>query len=120
MNRRGGVSFGCLIWGAVILFAAVTAWKLIDFFILGPAKVKRVMNQVYSECDDNLNPNLVQAQYLREWAELRDSPDGIPEMRAPNTATFSGDTFVVEFSDSISIPGFSPYRHTFRLSRLVR
>jgi hypothetical protein len=120
MSRRGALSYGCALWGALILFAVVIGWKVIDFYVLGPAMVKRAMNQVNAHVTDTLDRNLKQTEFNRLWADLRESPEGLPEMQYPNTAMFSGDTFVVMYEDSIPVPGFPAIRHTFRLRKLVR
>jgi len=120
MSRRGAVSFGCVLWGAVIMFVLVIGWKLIDFYILGPAKVKRAMNTIDAHVMDTLDKGVKQSHFLTLWSELRDSPDGLPEMRYPNTAMFSGDTFIVMYEDSLPIPGFPALKHDFRLTSLVR
>jgi hypothetical protein len=120
MSRRGALSFGCLLWGALILLVVVIAWKCIDFYVLGPAAVKRAMNRVDANVTDTLDRALKRQEFRRLWEELRDSPDGLPEMRFPNTAMFSGDTFIVMYEDSLPIPGFPPLRHSFMLRKLIR
>jgi hypothetical protein len=108
------------MWGALILLLAVVAWKFIDFYVLGPAAVKRAMNKVDANVTDTLDRAFKREEFRRLWEELRDSPDGLPEMQFPNTAIFSGDTFIVIYEDSIPIPGFPSIRHTFRLRKLIR
>ena len=102
------------------MLAAVICWKLIDFYILGPAKVKRALNTVDAHVMDTLDKGVKQSHFNTLWGELRDSPDGLPEMRRPNIAFFSGDTFIVMYEDSIPIPGFPTLKHNFRLTSLVR
>jgi hypothetical protein len=102
------------------MFMLVSAWKCIDFYVLGPAAVKRAMNKVDANVTDTYDRTIKQTEFLRLWAELRDSPEGIPEMRHPNSYFFSGDTFVVIWVDSLPIPGFPPLRHSFRLSKVIQ
>jgi hypothetical protein len=122
MSRRGALSFGCLLWGCLILFVIVSAWKCIDFYILGPAAVKRAMNTVDANVTDTLDRAFKREEFRRLWNELlRESPEGLPNMQDPrNSAFFSGDTFIVMWLDSLPIPGVPPLRHSFRLSKVIQ
>jgi hypothetical protein len=120
MSRRGAVSFGCVLWGVLIMLVLVIGWKLLDFYILGPAKVKRALNTIDAHVMDTINKDVKQSHFLRLWSELRDSPDGLPVEGRPYTGMFSGDTFVVVYMDTLPIPGFPPLTHRFRLTNLVR
>ncbi len=117
MSKRGALSFGCVLWGALILFAAIVGWKFIDFYILGPAAVKRALNMVGAHVSDTLNRDSKLIEFRRLWIELYNESEDLPEIDSP---TFSGDTFIVTWVDSIPIPGFPAHRHTFRLRKFVR
>lgn len=115
MGSRGAVKTGCLLWTALVLLVLLWGWKLLDFYVLGPAAVKKVMNDTWSEIDSFRQTNIRQAEYLTRWNQWR------REQPIPfDYSGFVGDSFVVEWSDTLPVPVFPDITHSFRLKRLVR
>jgi hypothetical protein len=115
MTRVGAVKLGCLIWIVLILIVILWGWKLLDFYVLGPAAVKKVMNETWGEVNSFGQTQVKQAEYLMRWNQWkREQP--IPFVYSG----FSGDSFVVEWSDTLPVPVFPDITHKFRLARIVR
>lgn len=101
----------------MVLFCLVIlwGWKLLDFFVLGPATIKKGLNETVEMVDRINNTAAKQVEFLAKWAEWERSC----ETRFSFTA-FQGDSFVVQWDDTLHVPLFPSIKHTFRLSRLLR
>jgi hypothetical protein len=110
MARVGAVKLGCLIWIALILLVILWGWKLLDFYILGPAAVK-----TWGEVNSFSQTPVKQAEYLTRWNQWK--------REQPISFVYSGflaDSFVVEWCDTLPVPVFPDITHRFRLARIVR
>lgn len=115
MNRIGAVKMGCLVWIAAILLVILWGWKLLDFYALGPAAVKKVMNDTWSEVNAFTQTPAKQAEFLAIWSTWK------REQSIPFEYTgFIGDSFVVKWTDTLPVPVFPDITHSFRLARVVR
>lgn len=115
MSQNGAFRLGCLIWIALILLVLVWGWKLIDFYMLGPAAVKKVMNDTWNEVDSFTQTDVKQAEYLTLWNQWK------REQTIPfDYSGFEGDSFLVEWSDTLPVPVFPDITHSYRLTRIVR
>lgn len=115
MARVGAVKLGCLIWIALILLVILWGWKLLDFYILGPAAVKKVMNETWGEVNSFSQTPVKQAEYLTRWNQWKRGQP-IPFVYSG----FLADSFVVEWCDTLPVPVFPDITHRFRLARIVR
>jgi hypothetical protein len=115
MRKLGAVTAGCLVWVVLVILVLLWGWKLMDFYVLGPAAVKKVMNETWGEVNTVRQTNLKQAEYLSLWNQWRREQPILFEYSG-----FQGDSFVVKWSDTLFIPVFPDITHTFRLTRLIR
>ncbi len=106
---------GCLMWAVLFCFVLLWGWKLMDFFILEPAGVKKDINEIVDQVGRIQNTQAKQVEFLSRWGEYRRSAD-----RSFDQAGFSGDSFIVQWKDTLRVPVFPSIPHTFRLTRLVR
>ena len=106
---------GCLMWAVLFCFVALWGWKMMDFFVLQPAGVKKGMNEVADQVNRIQNTAAKQVEYLSLWADHERSLE-----RVFSTTAFSGDSFIVEWHDTLDVPVFPSIPHTFRLTRLIR
>ncbi len=115
MDNRGAFKIGCLVWAAVVFLVVLWGWKLLDFHVLGPAAVKKVMNETWSQVDALNTTPARQAEYLTLWNQWK------REQNIPfQFSGFRGDTFVVLWSDTLPVPVFPDITRDFRLARIVR
>lgn len=103
------------MWAVLFCFVLLWGWKLMDFFILQPAAVKKDMNEVADTVNRIQNTAAKQVEFLSSWADFERSSDMVF-----STTAFSGDSFVVEWHDTLNVPVFPSIPHTFRLTKLVR
>jgi hypothetical protein len=106
---------GCVMWALLFALVLLWGWKLVDFYILGPAEVKKGMNETMDQVGRIQNTQAKQVQYLAIWAEYERNS----EVLFSRTG-FQGDSFVVQWSDTLHVPVFPSITHSFRLTRLVR
>lgn len=106
---------GCLMWGVLFVFVVLWGWKLVDFFILQPASVRKDLNEVVDRVNQIHNTQAKQVDFLSKWAEYERSVE-----RVFTTSAFNGDSFVIEWQDTIHVPVFPSIPHTFRQTRLIR
>ncbi|MCD4707445.1 MAG: hypothetical protein K8S62_06880 [Candidatus Sabulitectum sp.] len=105
---------GCLLWVALASIVVLWGWKLIDFYILGPAVVKKGMNETVDQVSILNNTAAKKVEFLVKWSEWRAGCSiGFTQ------CSFEGDTFVVRWADTLHIPVFPSIRHTFRLKKAV-
>jgi hypothetical protein len=105
---------GCLLWIVLFCLVALTGWKLINFFILGPAAIKKGLNETVGMVDRINTTAAKQVEFSALWAVFEDSCD-----TEFSSTAFQGDSFVVEWKDTLHIPVFPSIQHTFRLTRVV-
>jgi len=105
---------GCLLWVILFCFVILWGWKLVDFYLLQPATVKKGMNETVDMVDRIQNTSAKQVEFLSRWADYRNT-SGMDF----TSASFQGDTFVVIWSDTLHVPVFPSIPHTFRLTRVV-
>ena len=106
---------GCLLWFALFLIVVLWGWKLIDFYVLGPASIKKGMNETVDQVSRMNNTAAKQVEFLSRWADWERASS------TPFTKTaFHADSFVVEWVDTLHVPIFPSIVHQFRLTRIVR
>jgi hypothetical protein len=111
--KRG--KLGCLLWVTLAVFVVLWGWKLVDFYVIQPATVKKGMNETSDQVSRMQNTAAKQVEYLSVWAEWERTSD------IPFTSTaFQGDSFVVEWVDTLHVPVFPSIVHSFRLKKLVQ
>lgn len=106
---------GCLLWVALFLIIVLWGWKLINFYVLEPAAVKKGMNETLDQVSRIGNAAAKQVAFQAEWAEWERSCGTVFSI-----TSFSGDSFVVEWTDTLDVPVFPSIGHSFRLTRLVQ
>ncbi len=106
---------GCLLWMVLFVFVALWGWKLIDFYILQPASLRKDLNEVVDGVNRIQNTQAKQLEFLARWREYEESTG-----RVFTTRAFSGDSFVVEWNDTLHVPVFPSIPHSFRQTRLIR
>ncbi len=117
MSRRGAVRPGCLVFAALTLLAVAAAWKSIDFFILRPAGVKAVLNDVYDTVRTVRNPEIKKINFLTNWSAMRDTTSSEYILRCTRP-TFGNDTVYVQYSDTLYLPVIGAWDKTFRVTRI--
>jgi len=106
---------GCLMWGVLLVFVVLWGFKLLDFFILRPAGVRNDLSEVAEQVNRIQNTQAKQVEFLSYWADYERSCD-----RVFTTTAFSGDSFIVEWEDTLHVPVFPSIPHSFRQTRLIR
>lgn len=106
---------GCFMWVVLFVFVVLWGWKLMDFFVLQPASIKKDMNDVAESVNRIQNTQAKQVEFLSRWGEYKHSTSMVF-----STSAFSGDSFVVEWHDTLHVPVFPSIPHTFRRVRLIR
>ncbi len=110
--RKG--KLGCLLWLALFLIIVLWGWKLVDFYVLGPAAVKKGMNETASQISAMNNTAAKKVEFLVLWADWRaDCPTDFTQ------CSFEGDVFVVKWIDTLHVPAFPSICYTFRLAKAV-
>lgn len=105
---------GCLLWVALALLVVLWGWKLIDFYVLGPAAVKKGLNETLSQVNHMNNTAAKKVEFLVRWADWKaDCPTRFTQ------CSFEGDVFVVKWIDTLHVPVISSIHHTFRIARTV-
>lgn len=106
---------GCLLWVALFLLIVLWGWKLLDFYVLSPASVKKGINETVDQVSGINNTAAKQVEFLSRWADWKRTSS------TPFTRTsFQSDSFVVEWVDTLHVPIFPSIVHEFRLTRIVR
>ncbi len=106
---------GCLLWVALFLMLVLWGWKLIDFYVLGPAVIKKGMNETIDQVSRMNNTSAKQVEFLSRWSEWRRTGTTLEF----TTSAFQGDSFIVEWTDTLHVPIFPSIPHDFRLSRII-
>ncbi|MCK5130844.1 MAG: hypothetical protein KAR40_01665 [Candidatus Sabulitectum sp.] len=106
---------GCLLWVVLFLMMVLWGWKLIDFYVLKPAAIKKVMNETVDQVSRMRSTAARQVEFLNLWADWRRS-----STTAFTTTAFHGGDFVVEWVDTLHVPVFPSIVHGFRLTRAVQ
>lgn len=106
---------GCLMWAVLFVFVALWGWKLMEFFILQPAGVRKDLSEVAESVNRIQNTQAKQVEFLSRWAEYERTCD-----RVYTSTAFSGDTFIVEWEDTLDVPVFPSIPNTFRQKRVIR
>jgi hypothetical protein len=111
--KRG--KLGCLLWVTLGLLVVLWGWKLVDFYIIGPATVKKGMNETLDQVSRMNNTAAKQVEYLSIWADWERT-----SLVSFSSAAFQGDSFVVQWVDTLHVPVFPSIVHNFKLRRLVQ
>ena len=108
---------GCLLWMVLFVFVALWGWKLMDFYILQPASLRKDLNEVVDGVNRIQNTQAKQLEFLARWREYEESTG-----RVFTTSKFSvnSDSFVVVWNDTLHVPVFPSIPHSFRQTRLIR
>ena len=114
MGIRNG-KMGCLLW--IVLFALVSLWgfKLLDFYILKPAAIKKGLNETIDQVSIMNNTSAKQVEFLARWADWERTSG-----TAFTSTAFQGDSFVVQWVDTLHVPVFPSIGHSFSIKRVVR
>ncbi len=65
---------GCLMWAVLFCFVLLWGWKLMDFFILEPAGVKKDINEIVDQVGRIQNTQAKQVEFLSRWGSTGDPP----------------------------------------------
>lgn len=111
--RNGKI--GCMLWAMLFLIIVLWGWKLIDFYVLSPAAIKKGLNETIDQVSPMNTTAAKQVEFNNIWAdwERTCSTDFL-------SASFVGDSFVVMWDDTLHVPMFPSIAHQFRLSRVVK
>ena len=109
---------GCLLWIALLAIVGLWGYKLIDFYALSPAAIKKGINETSDQTSRIQLTGPKQAEYLERWSLWRDS-SGIDFSQTTISYGFQGDTFVVQWTDTLHVPVFPSIVHDFRLKKVV-
>ncbi len=94
-----------LLWG----------WKMVDFYLLKPSMVKKMLNETMDSVSPAQTVSAKQVEFNARWSEFeRDS-----EVSFDFTG-FRGDSFIVQWRDTLHVPVFPSISHNFVLRKLVR
>lgn len=111
--RNGKI--GCLLWTILVLIIVLWGWKLMDFYVLSPAAIKKGINETVDQVSRINTTAAKQVEFNRRWADWERTCSTVFL-----SASFVGDSFVVKWDDTLHVPMFPPIAHQFRLSRVVR
>ncbi len=106
---------GCLMWGILFVFVVLWGFKLVEFYILQPAGVRKDLSEVAEQVGRIQNTQAKQVEFLSLWADYERSCD-----RVFTVTAFSGDSFIVKWDDTLHVPVFPSIPHSFRQVRLIR
>ncbi len=106
---------GCITWIILSCIVLLWGWKLIDFYVLKPALVKKGLNETLDSVSPAQITSARQVEFNRNWSELERNS----EIDFDFTG-FRGDSFVVQWSDTLHVPVFPSINHNFVLKKLVR
>lgn len=106
---------GCYLWVLLSLMLALWGWKLVEFYVLGPAAIKKGMNETVDAVSRMNNTAAKQVEFLSRWADWERA-----STIAFTATAFQGDSFVVEWVDTLHVPIFPSIVHDFRLTRVVK
>jgi len=107
---------GCLLWATLFLMIVLWGWKIIDFYVLSPAAVKKGLNETVDLVSRMNNTSAKQVEFLSRWSDWKRTGTTIEF----TTSALQGDSFVVEWVDTLHVPIFPSIPHDFRLTRIVR
>ena len=107
---------GCLLWAALFCIVVLWGWKLLDFYVLGPAAIKKGMNETLDQVSRMNNSQAKQVEFTQRWADWERSSTTIQF----SSKGFQGDSFVVCWDDTLPVPMFPSIVHSFRLTRVVQ
>lgn len=102
------------MWTILFCFVLLWGWKLIDFYVLQPAMVKKGLNESMDSVGRVQTTAAKQVEFNTIWAEY----ERTSEIRF-DFSGFQGDSFVVQWADTFHIPVFPSIPHEFILKRLV-
>ncbi len=106
---------GCGIWLVVVLLVVLMGYKVLDFYKIGPAVVKKGLNETIDQVHGINNPSAKKVAFNEYWADW-ERASMIPFIQT----SFEGDSFIVRWNDTLHIPVFPSIIKEFRISRVVQ
>ncbi len=103
------------MWALLFCFVLLWGWKLIDFYVLQPAGVKKGLNETMDSVSRVQTVAAMQVEFNSAWAEY----ERTSEIQFDFTG-FQGDSFVVQWTDTLHVPVFPSIPNEFRLTKLVK
>ncbi len=116
-DKSSLTTFSYIVFALIIIFV-VLGWQVYSMYYRAPAMVTRSLDIMYRNAGAH-NSLVVKRAYLLErcTAARISGNTSVQGLRYPDSVFCEGNTFIVVYTDTLELPGFSSHIHSFRIEK---